>query len=529
MKPAIDIGRMFRMAVQKETAERGHRGRLTEEVIEDTEAFKGFRENSLALNRHNHQNIRLPGRSPQVMFEDQGGVSIREIASETILNRDGSPLGEMGVMSLFGDGNERVLAKEMQTSFVAGRLREAGAETSAMDFTMFQMLVGQLLINSTLKGFENEEFILSQAAGIYPTEFITGEIIPGISTPLIKDTMGQTPGQTGVVRNTLLHKPGEEFKKASAAENYIRLPATEEHGVIIGFDRTAILHDRTGLISSIASGLGEELGAEKEMMGLDMLIGVPNAQAPYMEKYAWDDADVQIDPYQAGNTTLNNGSYQLAGSTYKNRPFPFVNDVDYNPLNDWHAFQRSDIFQSKLVNPNNGRPITLGKFPTLFAPYSTRFNIAKVVEHHSQWMITQIPGLAPGTTIEMGPNLINSQLGRVIPQVSKLLRQRMVLSGLYGDAAPVQVPSIAGTTGSGVIADYVWFYGDLKEALKFNQNWGIKTIQAPENSEAAFSQGINFRWRSDYKGVWAWHNPRKIQRCNYLNQGAILDFQPSQT
>ena len=28
MKPAIDMGRMFRMAVQKETAERGHRGRL---------------------------------------------------------------------------------------------------------------------------------------------------------------------------------------------------------------------------------------------------------------------------------------------------------------------------------------------------------------------------------------------------------------------------------------------------------------------------------------------------------------------
>ena len=529
MKPAIDIGRMFRMAVQQEAAERGHRGRLSEEFIEGTEAFQGFRENSLALHRRNHQNIRVPGRSPQVLLEDVGGISIREIAAETILNRDGSPLGELGVLSLFGDGNERTLSREMQTAHVAGRLREAGAETSAMDFTQFQMLVGQLLINSTLKGFDNEEFVLSQAAGIYPTEFITGEIIPGISMPLVKDAMGQMPGQTGRVMNSLLHKPGETFKQASAAENYIRLPATEEHGVIIGFDRTAILHDRTGLISTIASGLGKRLGTEKEMLGLDMLIGVPNNQAPYMEKYAWDDNDIQVDPYQAGNAALNNGSYQLAASNYANRPFPFVNDVDANPLNDWHAFQRSDIFQAKLVDPNEGLPLTLGKFPTLFAPYTTRFNIAKVVEHHSQWMITQIAGLAPGTTVEMGPNLINSQLGRVVPQVSKLLRQRMVVSGLYGDTTPAQVASIPGTKANGVIADYVWFYGDLKEALKFNQNWGIKTIQAPENSEAAFTQGINFRWRSDYKGVWAWHNPRMIQRCNYLSQGQILDFQPSQT
>ena len=528
MKPAIDIGRMFRMSVQQEAAERGYRGRLSEETIEGMECFQGFRENSLALNRNQHNNIRIPGKSPQVLLEDVGGVSIREMAEETILERDGRPIGKARCLELFCDGNERVLSAEMRNAYISGRLREAGAETTAMDFTMFQMLVGQLLINSTLKGFENEEFILSQAAGVYPTEFITGEIIPGVSTPMVKDTMGQTQGQTGAVKNTLLHKPGETFRQASASENYIRLPATEEHGVIIGFDRSAIFHDRTGLVANIANSLGEELGAEKEMNGLDMLVGVSNPNAPYTEKYAWDTADISLDPYQAGNTALNNGSGQLA-QTYPNRNFPFVNDVDNNPLNDWHAFQRSDIFQSKLVNPNNGRPITLGKFPTLFAPYSTRFNIAKVVEHHSQWMITQIPGLAPGTTIEMGPNLINSQLGRVIPQVSKLLRQRMVISGLYGDAAPVTVASVPGTKGNGVLADYTWFYGDLKEALKFDQNWGIKTIQAPENSEAAFSQGINFRWRSDYKGVWAWHNPRKIQRCNYLNQGAILDFQPSQT
>lgn len=528
MKPAIDIGRMFRMAVQQEAAERGYRGRLSEEAIAETEAFKGFRENSLALNRNNHQNIRLRGRSPQVMLEDMGGVSIREMAEETILERDGSPIGKSRVLELFHPADQtRLLEREMERSTLAGRLREAGAETSAMDFTMFQMLVGQLLINSTLKGFEHEDFILSMAAGVYPTEFVTGEIVPGISTPLIKDTMGPLPGQSGVVKNTLLHKPGEAYRQASAAENYIRLPATEEKGVIIGLDKTAVYADRTGTISKIASDLGEELGADKEISGLDMLIGVQNSLAPYSEKYAWDDADIVIDPYQAGSTALNNGSGQLA-KTYANRPFPFVNDVDNNPLNNWLAFQRADIFQSKINNPNTGRPINLGKFPTLFAPYTARFNIAQVIKAYSQWKISQVANLGPGTTVEAGPNLIQDQLGDIDVKVSKLLRQRMILSGMYGDATPVQTASIPGTVANGVIADYVWWNGNLKESLMFNQNWAIKVIQAPANSEAEFSQGIAFRWRSDYRGIWAWHNPRKISRQNFLVQSPLLNFLPGQ-
>jgi hypothetical protein len=529
MKPAIDIGRMFRMAVQQEAAERGYRGRLSEEFIEETETFHGFRENSLALNRHQHQNIRIPGKSPQVLLEDMGGVSIREIAEETILERDGSPIGRSRVLELFHPADQtRLLEREIERSMLAGRLREAGAETTAMDFTMFQMLVGQLLINSTLKGFEHEDFILSKAAGIYPTEFVTGEVVPGISTPLVKDTMGPTPGQTGPVKNTLLHKPGETYRQASAAENYIRLPATEEHGLIIGLDKTAVYADRTGMVSKIAGDIGEELAAEKEINGLDMLIGVTNLIAPYTEKYAWDDADISIDPYQAGNTALNNGTGQLA-KTYPNRPFPFVNEVDNNALNNWLAFQRSDIFQSKINNPNTGRPITLGKFPTLFAPYTARFNIAQVIKHYSQWKISQVANLAPGTTVETGPNLIQDQLGDIDVQVSKLLRQRMIVSGLYGDTTPVQTASIPGTTANGVMADYVWWHGNLKESLMFNQNWAIKVIQAPANSEAEFSQGIAFRWRSDYRGIWAWHNPRKIARQNFCSQAALLNFLPQQS
>ena len=524
-KPAIDIGKMFRMTVQQEAAGSGLRGRLTEEFIENSQAFRGFRENALALNPNNHYNGRIPGRSPQVMLEDMGGVSIREIASETILERDGSPIGKARVLELFNDKDPaRTLEQEFARAELAGRLREAGAETTAMDFTMFQMLVGQLLINSTLQGFDNEDFVLSQAAGVYPTEFVTGEIVPGVSRPIVKDTMGQTAGQTGRVQNTLLHKPGEAYKQASAAENYIRLPPTEEHGLIIGFDKTAVYADRTGLIAKIASDIGEELGAEKEELGLDTLIGVPAAaNSMYREKYAWDDADIAIDPYQAGNKSLNAGSYQLAAS-YPNRNFNFINDVDNNPLNNWLAFQRADIFQSKLKNPNNGRPITLGKFPTVFAPYTMRFNIAQVIKAYSQWKISQVANLAPGTTVETGPNLVEDQLGNIDVKVSKLLRDRMITSGLYGDDTPVKVASIAGTQNSGVLADWAWWYGDLKRSIKFSTNWDVKVTQAPANSEAEFSQGISFRWRADYRGIWGWHDPRRIQRHNYLSQGALLNF-----
>jgi hypothetical protein len=536
MKPAYDIGRMFRCGIQEELAEgrslaAATHGRLTEAFCEESDLLRSFREETLALT---DQNFRVRDKMPQVLLEDQGAVSIREIAAECILDRSGKPIGNIGVMQLFNP-NDAQAKKFMANEMMAGRLREAGAAVAAMDFTMFNLLVGQLLINSTLKGFEMEEFVLSRTAGTYPTEFVDGETIPGVSMPYSEDTNALQPGQINNQGNTLLHKPGEPYRQVKLAENAIILPPTEEHGAIISLDELSVWADRTALLAKNAADVAKILGIKKEQRGLNMLIGVPNINAPYKEKYAWDGAEQQIDAYQAGSSTLNNSNYQLSSatsntwgtSTLSKRPYPFVNDVDNNPLNDWTAFQRADVFASKLVDPNTGLPIVMGDFSTVIAPYTQRFNIAHTMESYSVWRFSQMANLAPGTIVSQAPNLVRSQLGNIDVKASRLLRQQMVFSGMYGDASPVATSSIAGTAG-GVLADPVWFYGNFNEALKYSTNWNIKVTQAPSNSEAEFTQGIKFRWRTDERGIWAWHNPRTVQRQNFLAQGAVLDYNPNQ-
>ena len=50
---------------------------------------------------------------------------------------------------------------------------------------MFSGVTGQIgTINSTLKGFDHEEFHFTKAAGVYNTMLIDGERVPGASSRL---------------------------------------------------------------------------------------------------------------------------------------------------------------------------------------------------------------------------------------------------------------------------------------------------------------------------------------------------------
>lgn len=365
---------------------------------------------------------------------------------------------------------------------------------SAVDYTMFAGITGQILINSTLKGFEHEEFKFTRAAGVYNTQLVDGERVPGLSLPTTKDIESSA-------ENTLLVKPQESFKYLTMGENYKVLPATEMRGAAMGVDRLSIYGDRTGMVAATAARGSRVLGIVKEQRGLRLLIGA--LTVPYIEKYLNDNAPVTLDPYQY---SAGSGSQQFADGL-SSRAFPFYNDIPANPLTDWHAFEAADKAASKLVDPNDGLPITFGPTPSVFACYTERFTIANVLKAFEVWRISQAALTSVGGANTISPNPVTTNLGDVDVQVSRMLRQEMIKSGLYSETG-VSTPQ----------SDKVWWYGDMKEAIKYMTNWNIKVIMAPANSEAEFMQDIVLRWRFDERGQWFWNEPRLIQRHDFQAQ-----------
>lgn len=482
------IGQMFRRKLQEEAA---GRSRITEDFIAESKTLRGFRENSLALDEGN---FRIPGKEPQIFMEEaRSNVSLRELASETILERGtGKPVGMSFVHEFFGPDE---WSRERWGRLC--RMREAG-EISAVDYTMFAGITGQILINSTLKGFEHEEFKLTRAAGVYNTTLVDGEKVPGVSLPVTRDI-----DQAG--EDLLLVKPQKAFPYLTMGENFKVLPGTEMRGGIMGVDRLSVYGDRTGLVAQNAAKGSRVLGIRKEQRGLQLLVG--GMTIPYIEKFLYDSAPLTIDPYQSATGT---GATQLADSSHSTRPFPFVNEVPANALTDYHFFEKCDQYASKLVDPNDGLPITFGPRPALFACYTERFNIALVLQAFQVWRLSQLTGVAPyanAAVNTVGPNPVTSQLGDLEVQTSRMLRQEMLKSGLYNE------------TGSGLPkCDNVYWYGDIGQAIQYMTNWNIKVIMAPANSEAEFTQDIVLRWRFDERGQWFWNEPRAIQRVNYEAQ-----------
>lgn len=471
------IGREFRCRLQEEA--RARNARINDDFIEDSQTMRGFREGGLALDQGN---FRIPGQSPQVLLEE---CSLRELAAECITDRQGNPVGQSYIEHFFSpsDHSREAWARHC-------RMREAG-DVSAVDYSMFKGITGQILINSTLTGFEHEQFVFSQKAGVYNTSLVDGEIVPGVSLP-VSDDLSKT-------EDLMLVRPQQPFPYMTMGENYIKLPETEMRGGIMGVDRLAIYGDRTGLVAKNAAQGGRMLGIRKEQRGLQLLLGGLNI--PYVEKYIHDSAPVTLDPYQAADGTT---ATQLAGTALSSRPFPFVNDIPANPLKDYHSFETADQYQSKLVDPNDGLPIVF-KTPSIFACFTDRFNIAQILKAFQIWRISQATsGFGDGNVNTLSPNPIQGQLGEIDVGLSRMLRQEMIKSALYSE------------TGSGTPqADKVWWYGDIAEAIKYITNWNIKVIMAPANSEAEFTQDIVMRWRFDERGQWGWFNPRAIQRHNY--------------
>ena len=383
--------------------------------------------------------------------------SLRDLAAQTIFGRDGEPVGDRFVEDFFG--GERCQGRGSNGNVA---LQEA---MGAIDSSAFAGITGQLVINRMLEAFTSEDFVLSKLIPTFPTT-LNGERIPGVSLP--KD-------------------PGEDFVEAeemqelnylgSIGETYVQTPVTVKRQLGVAVTKEAVFFDRTGLVLDRARTVGQILGLRKEKNLIGVFIG---AQNPYAEKRQGDSTLTYVPTYLS---SADSGRW--------------VNHIDNLPLTDWTDINQVEQQFSQMVDPDTGEPIILPGERILVAPQMQALTANQLLLAQTVWKATN-GGIAPTGGVNgvatIGANPLNG-LSITLKTSRQLMKQiQQFLAAAVGDASGY------------------WWYGD-PAAFAYMENWPITVTQAPQNSEAEFSQDIMYRFKASERGVAAVMQPRKIIRC----------------
>ena len=235
------------------------------------------------------------------------------------------------------------------------------------------------------------------------------------------------------------------------SEEWVETPETTKRGFIVPVTKEAIFFDRTGLVLQRAAEVAYWLGVNKEKRVLDVVLGITNN-------------------YKRNGTSYN---------TY-NTGTPFSNTKASNSLVDWTSIEAAELLFDSMIDPNTEEPISV--IPnTIIVPSALRHTARRIVN---------------ATEITHGDGSSDS------PQVTStnpIADQYQVLSG----------PMVKQRTSS----DSTWFVGDPRRAFAYMENWPITVVQAPNNSEAEFSQDVVIRFKVSERGAAAVLDPRYMVKC----------------
>jgi hypothetical protein len=398
---------------------------------------------------------------------DPDGYGIRDLFENLVVNRsDGEPVGASYVQEYFNPQ-------------FPGRYQEAGM--AAVDYSAFAGITGQLMVTMVMEPFAREEFKFRKMVTTHPSPLEEEKFI-GIAT--CKD-----PGKS-VTRAV----EGQPLNYIGFGEEYVQAPLTVKEQLGIAVTKEAIFYDRTGQMTERANQVGYLLALSEEKETIGVLIGGTSDPIYFKEKRQFDPAPVTLDLYQEAGA--GSGTYQLA-YTYPSRPYPYVNDIPDNPLQDYTSIRTADQAYSNTVDPNTGEPIVVGK-PFVIAPETKRMDLFQTLGAEMQWKLTQSGFTDPGAIVTTGQNVL-SKIGLTADQfvTSRQLKAQLVAQ--------------LGLTAAQ--ADLVWFYGDIAEAFRYVVNWPITVTQSISNSEAEFSQDIVMRFKASERGAAAVINPRYVVKC----------------
>ncbi len=296
------------------------------------------------------------------------------------------------------------------------------------------------------------QLVYSKIMEAYTQEaFVMSKLVDTVPTRLDGERI---PGIARVADGALDVAPGMPYPNLGFGEDYIETPATTKRGFIVPVTREAIFFDRTHLVLARAAEVGEILGLNKEKRLLDLALGIAN-------NYKW--RGTAYNTYQAST--------------------PWINVKASNELIDWTDVDGAEQLLAEILDPNTGEPVLVKADTVLVMP----------AYRHAAHRVFNAPEIRYTGTSAATTTVAANPLGNYQVHESRLAYRRIVASGVAADTAKKW-----------------WFLGDFKKAFAYMENWPITVTQAPQNSEADFSNDIVIRFKASERGAAAVLNPRYV-------------------
>lgn len=273
--------------------------------------------------------------------------------------------------------------------------------------------------------------------------------LTGVSLPLKED-------------KTLEVQEGQEYPSVGMYEEYVKTPTTVKRGAVLPITKEIVLADETGQIVDQARRIGEFIGLQKELALTDYVIGaVANC---VVEKRVGDSDEV------TSNLFLSSGRW--------------VN-VQTVVLEDWTDIDAAENLLAAITMPGTEQPVMLIE-RTLLVPSQLRNTAARILN------ATETRSGTSNVIVAANPlSSLNIQM-----IASPLVYSRLVA---------------AGTSGS--VASGTWFYGDLRRAFRYYQNWPL-TVEEDRTGGVAFTHDILVRFKASERGTPVVVEPRFWSKQN---------------
>lgn len=414
----------------------------------------------------------IGGRALKQLYTRLGRKAALQHLQEALDQRHLSP-SDFSIRELFEsfieDGRDILRPGKSATSLAD--LMEAGDGSSAVGYSDFSNITGQIFFTEIKQAYTAEEFVFTKEVTSKASEIQDIEKIPGISQIGVAGYGAGGPGSENTNPYAGFVNEGAEYMRYGVSEDYQEVSYKRKKGGIVEVTIEAVRGDRTGLLLERCGKLGYFLGIDKEMRIIDAIID-----------------------QNAGATSAYNGGHQYtwkgtAYATYQSST-PWINVKTSNAFLDETSIDSAWQVQAKITDPYTGLPILVMPSALIVAPQL-------VFKAQRSLMAQEIRQMDPGYATSGDPvqQVSPPALPKVIPNL-RVLSSRLLYSRM--------------NTASETTSD--WFLANLKEGIHHYYNWDILTSQRSKGTDAEFERDIVMQFKATIKDTVAVFEPRVMFR-----------------
>lgn len=259
---------------------------------------------------------------------------------------------------------------------------------SAVRTALFKNITGQLVINETLQGYNDVQFIGDQLVTVRPSTLLDGEKIPGVTR------IGDASEDIG---------EGQPYGSAAMTEDWVQTPEMKKRGTKIGVTKELVIADKTGQLLDRCRDVGFGVRYNREIRILDLVLGL--TPSVYRRR--------------------NRAAVDVYGD--KSGDHDFDNLLATNALVDYTDIENAELQFEELTDPNTG--ILISVVPnTVIVPTALRRRAEVVTGQRT--MVQFVDNQANAGTLRMqtDSNLMQTNY-RVLS--SPLVKQRTSSSSTW--------------------------------------------------------------------------------------------------